>query len=82
VFYSLSKTTTMKTRSQSKSVQFQELAVDIDFDGASEAWNANKKKLTNGCYTYVCGVPTVGGFCKKKQHKNGMHCFMHSKKSV
>ena len=73
----------MKTRSQSKSVQFQELSVDIDFDGASEAWNANKKKLANGCYQYVCGVPTsCGGFCKKKQHKNSMHCFMHSKKSV
>jgi hypothetical protein len=73
----------MKTRSQSKSVEVQELSVDIDFDGASEAWNSNKKKLANGCYQYVCGTKLAnGGFCKKKQHKNSMHCFMHSKKSV
>jgi hypothetical protein len=73
----------MKTRSQSKSVQFQEHSVDIDFDEASEAWNANKKKLSNGCYQYVCGKPiSDGGFCKKKNHKNSTHCYMHSKKGV
>jgi len=73
----------MKTRSQSNSVQFQELAVDIDFDGASEAWNANKKKLADGCYQYVCGQTLKdGSVCKNKNHKNSTHCYMHSKMSV
>jgi hypothetical protein len=26
---------------------------DIDFDGASKAWNANKRKLSDGCYEYI-----------------------------
>jgi hypothetical protein len=73
----------MKTRSQSKSVQFQELTVDVDFDGASIAWNANKKKLTDGCYQYVCGQTLKdGSVCKKKNHKNSTHCYMHSKMGV
>lgn len=73
----------MKTRSQSKSVQFQELTLDINFDSASNAWNANKKKLPNGCYQYVCGSPLKdGGVCKKKQYKNSIHCYVHSKKGV
>ena len=29
-----------------------ELTVDIDFDGASIAWNTNKKRLGNGVYKY------------------------------
>jgi hypothetical protein len=27
--------------------------VDIDFDGASRAWQQNKRKLDNRCYEYV-----------------------------
>lgn len=74
----MEKTCKMKTRSQSKSVQFQELSVNIDFDEASEAWHANKKKLANGCYQYVCGQQLKNGnLCKKKQHKNSIHCYMH-----
>lgn len=70
----------MKTRSQTKTVHFQELAVDIDFDDASSAWLANKKKLNNGCYQYVCGMSMANGeFCKRKQHKNSIHCFLHKK---
>jgi hypothetical protein len=70
----------MKTRSQTKSVRFHELPVDIDFDDASNAWLANKKKLNNGCYQYVCGMPTTNGeFCKRKQHKNSIHCYLHKK---
>jgi len=39
----------MKTRSQIKSVNYE---VDIDFDSASKAWNANKIKLSDGMYKY------------------------------
>lgn len=28
--------------------------VNINFDEASEAWNANKVKLGNGMYKYIC----------------------------
>jgi hypothetical protein len=70
----------MKTRSQTKTVKFQEQPIDIDFDEASSAWLANKKKLNNGCYQYVCGAPTLNGeFCKHKQHKNSIHCYLHQK---
>lgn len=43
------------TRSQSKPVLTtpKELDVNIDFDEASGAWNANKKKLGNGMYKYI-----------------------------
>jgi hypothetical protein len=27
--------------------------VDIDFDGATSAWQENKRKLDNGCYEYI-----------------------------
>lgn len=43
----------MQTRSQTKRVIFQ-LEVNIDFDGASEAWRANKISKGNGTYKYVC----------------------------
>jgi len=39
----------MKTRSQTKRVTY---VVDIDFDEASKAWNANKIKLSDGMYEY------------------------------
>jgi len=57
----------MKTRSQSKKenqskkeVEIEskrermEYEVEIDFDGASEAWKANKKSIGNGSYKYIC----------------------------
>ena len=46
----------MKTRSQTtleKQCIYGEFV--FDFDESSNAWNANKKKLDNGCYEYVCG---------------------------
>ena len=54
----------MRTRSQSKAAagmkQSTELEVNIDFDEASQAWNANKKRVGAG-YTYVCGSLLVNG---------------------
>jgi hypothetical protein len=42
----------MKSRSQTKHVTY---SVDIDFDEASTAWNANKIKLSDGMYEYKKG---------------------------
>jgi hypothetical protein len=44
----------MKTRSQYKYENSALYAVNIDFDGASESWKANKKSIGNGSYKYVC----------------------------
>jgi len=67
----------MQTRSQTK---ITELEVNIDFDHSIMHWNANKKKLENCCYQYVCGVFLKNGeFCKKKVYKNFPFCFIHKK---
>ena len=54
----------MKTRSQTNRENLGYFEVNIDFDGASEAWKANKKSIGNGMYKYIC--------CKK--NKNGNNC--------
>jgi len=41
----------MQTRSQSANGKYE---VNIDFDGASNAWKANKKSIGNGQYKYIC----------------------------
>lgn len=53
-----------------------------DFDESSEEWNANKRKLPNGCYQYLCGKinEKTGKKCKKPNHDNiGIYsgCKMH-----
>lgn len=55
----------MKTRSQSQS---QRITFDlvIDFDEASREWNANKRRLGNGEYEYICGKVLRNGH--KCQH--------------
>lgn len=61
----------MITRSQSKlSNQKSTISysVDIDFDEASRAWNANKRCIGNGVYVYICGKQMRNGrSCKKNQ---------------
>jgi hypothetical protein len=62
----------MITRSQTKlATQYRQniiYNVDIDFDEASRAWNANKRRLTNGEYVYICGkVMKNGRKCMKSQ---------------
>jgi len=70
----------MKTRSQTAK-ELNELEVNIDFDYASKMWNANKKKLLNGCYQYVCGKELNNScFCKRKLAKNSPFCYVHNKK--
>lgn len=57
----------MITRSKSKQHLFE---VKIDFDEASNLWNANKKKLNNCCYKYVCGKDLFTGcYCKRAIYK-------------
>jgi len=62
----------MITRSQSKNIK-PELEVEIDFDEASKAWNANKCKTGNGCYLYICGAELNNGkICRQikcRRHK-------------
>lgn len=54
--------------------------VDIDFDGASEAWNMNKKRLPNGCYEYVCeAITRTGKKCCRKAIFASEYCLGHSK---
>jgi len=51
-------------------------SVDIDFDEASRAWRANKKKLPNGEFAYICGAQRSGGkVCTKEKSKckNNQH---------
>lgn len=64
----------MKTRSQTKDVI-------IDFDEASKAWLQNKRRLPNGCYSYICGEPTKnGGNCSKKPVNGECRCYQHLSK--
>ena len=44
----------MQTRSQNNYEKSAIYEVSIDFDGASEAWKANKRSINNGSYRYVC----------------------------
>jgi hypothetical protein len=74
----------MQTRSQTRSQQSTNSAlfqVDIDFDGASEAWKSNKKSTGNGCYKYVCQqITKYGTCCKRESLANSEFCKMHNKK--
>jgi len=54
-------------------------SVEIDFDGASEAWKANKKPIGNSSYKYICQAKTVSGNCCKRESLKGndfckIHC--------
>lgn len=77
----------MKTRSQTKKESEQAnnndvgtYTVEIDFDGAREAWRANKKELPNCCYEYICGYITMSGKkCCRKPTKDNIRCVIHKK---
>ncbi len=59
----------MRTRSQAKAMEPIELDINIDFDGAHEAWNTNKKRVGQG-YLYVCGRRLANGkSCKCKPYR-------------
>jgi hypothetical protein len=75
----------MQTRSQTiKLMEKKEEKVyygefNFDFDESSRAWNANKKKVENACYIYVCGhIKTTGKKCMNKTNC-GEFCRFHKK---
>jgi len=53
----------------------------FDFDDASKHWNANKKKMENACYIYVCGYlkSKTGKKCMNKTNC-GECCRFHRNK--
>ena len=56
-------------------------AVEIDFDGASTAWFANKQKLPDATYKYIClGKTKTGNACKRTPLSNKNYCNCHLNK--
>jgi len=48
--------------------------VGIDFDEASAEWRRNKKALSNGMFSYVCGVNTKSGKpCQRAESHRRFH---------
>lgn len=64
----------MLTRSQTKQQLFT-----IDFDEASNAWNANKKSTGNGCYKYICCAVKNRKQCTRKCLAGENYCKTHYK---
>jgi hypothetical protein len=60
---------------------YGEFELEYDFDNASKLWNANKKKLENACYIYVCGYlkSKTGKKCMNKT-SCGVFCRFHKNK--
>ena len=60
---------------------YGEFELEFDFDDASKHWNANKKKMENACYIYVCGYlkSKTGKKCMNKTNC-GEFCRFHKKK--
>jgi hypothetical protein len=82
----------MRTRSQTRSIAENEVSNNqtnmvyygefaFDFDDASKHWNANKKKIENACYIYVCGYikSKTGKKCMNKT-SCGVLCHFHKNK--
>ena len=56
-----------------------ELEINIDFDGASKAWNSNKRRVGQG-YVYICGaILKNGSKCQRKPKIDCEHCYQHQK---
>lgn len=60
----------VQTRSQTKHLS---VFPEFNFDAASEAWMANKIKLGNGCYKYICGETTKTGRKCMRSDKCRLH---------
>ena len=70
----------MQTRSQTKYENSDKYEVIIDFDGASEAWKANKKSIGQSSYKYVCQKDLkYGKVCNKKCIAGEHYCKTHLK---
>lgn len=52
----------------------EQYVVNIDFDEASLEWRRNKKKQSNGTFTYVCGISTKNGSpCQRPESHRRFH---------
>ena len=75
----------MLTRSQTRArLATTPYDVDIDFDDASRAWHANKKRVGQ-MYVYICGHDLRnGGTCQRRSLSTCIdgHCFQHAKQSI
>jgi hypothetical protein len=73
------QTRSQTRRDQTKNKQMTSLyEVNIDFDGASEAWKANKKSIGNGSYKYICSILKANGEkCGIKSMPNEDCCKRH-----
>ena len=70
----------MEARNERADLYKELYEVNIDFDGASEAWRANKKSTGGGCYKYICEAKTATNKCCLRQPMNGsIYCKMHCK---
>jgi len=57
--------------------------VEIDFDQASRLWMANKRRLKNGMYRYICcSIMKTGKRCQRKPVRNNAHCRIHTTEVV
>lgn len=55
----------------------KELEVNIDFNAAIEAWNANKRRVGQG-YVYICGAILKNGKkCQRKPQDKCETCHQH-----
>lgn len=71
----------MQTRSQTRRIEESRYTVEIDFDGASEAWKANKISKGNGTYGYRCSSTKKDGTpCCQMVSGRSDYCKRHSKK--
>ncbi len=68
----------MQTRSQTRQLAERKYTVDIDFDGASEAWKANKISKGNGTYVYKCDAIKQDGLpCCQMVSGSSNYCKRH-----
>jgi hypothetical protein len=71
----------MQTRSQTRQNQETMYSVEIDFDGASEAWKANKIPKGDGTYAYRCnGIKRDGLPCCQMVSGRSSFCKRHLQK--
>ena len=54
---------------------------EFDFDDASVQWRANKRRLSNGCYKYICmGITKMGKPCNRNLMEHENYCKIHFSK--
>lgn len=68
----------METRS--KAQKQEQYTFVFDFDESSREWNANKCKVGNGCYKYICNFQCKSGnLCKREAKYYKEFCSTHLK---